>query len=74
MLGVPQDHLVRLLDERRLPFTKAGKHRRLRLQDVIAFREKRDSERRAALRDLSVLTEELGGYERELGESSETVF
>lgn len=66
LLKVSRQYLVRLLDEGRLSFTKTGKHRRLRIEDVLAFREKRDAERRAALRDLTELTEELGGYEREL--------
>ncbi len=66
LLNVSRQYLVRLLDEGRLSFTKTGKHRRLRIEDVLAFREKRDAERRAALRDLTELTEELGGYEREL--------
>jgi excisionase family DNA binding protein len=66
LLNVSRQYLVRLLDEGRLPFTKTGKHRRLRIEDVLAFRDKRDAERRAALRGLTELTEELGGYEREL--------
>lgn len=66
LLNVSRQYLVRLLDEGRLPFTKTGKHRRLRIEDVLAYRDKRDAERRAALRGLTELTEELGGYEREL--------
>jgi len=33
---------------------------------VLAFKAQRDGERKHALRDLSRLTEEFGGYEKEL--------
>jgi excisionase family DNA binding protein len=66
LLNVSRQYLVRLLDQRRIPFTKTGKHRRLRIEDVLEFKEKRDAERRAVLRDLTQITEELGGYDSEL--------
>lgn len=37
LLNVSRQYLVRLLDENRLPFRKTGKHRRLRIEDVLAF-------------------------------------
>lgn len=66
LVNVSRQYLVRLLDEGRIPYTKTGKHRRLRIDDVVAFKEKRDAERTNDLRDLSQLTQEFGGYEREL--------
>jgi hypothetical protein len=33
--------VVRLLDSSQLPFERVGTHRRLRLSDVLAYREKR---------------------------------
>lgn len=66
LLNVSRQYLVRLLDEKRLPFRKTGKHRRLRIADVLAFKAQRDKDRRAGLRELSQLTEEMGGYEAEL--------
>ncbi|MFZ5443784.1 MAG: helix-turn-helix domain-containing protein [Myxococcota bacterium] len=66
LLNVSRQYLIRLLDEGRIAYTKTGKHRRLRIEDVLAFKERRDAERRNALRDLSQLTEEFGGYDREL--------
>ena len=65
LLNVSRQYLVRLLDEGRLPFRKTGKHRRLRIEDVIAYGEKRDRDRRAGLRELSQLTQEFGGYDVE---------
>ena len=66
LLNVSRQYLVRLLDEGRIPFRKTGKHRRLRIQDVLAFKEERDKDRRAGLRALSRLTQDLGGYDAEL--------
>ena len=57
--------LVRLLDEGRMPCRKTGKHRRLRIKDVLAFKE-RDRDRRAGLRELSRLTQDFAGHDAEL--------
>lgn len=66
LLNVSRQYLVRLLDEGRVPFRKTGKHRRLRVEDVLAFKDQRDKDRRAGLRELSRLTQEFGGYDAEL--------
>ncbi|SRR5579883_660865 len=66
LLNVSRQYLVRLLDEKRIPFSKTGKHRRLRIEDVLAFKETRDRDRRAGLRELSQTTQEFGGYDAEL--------
>ena len=65
LLNVSRQYLVRLLDEGRIPFRKTGKHRRLRVEDVLSFKEKRDKDRRAGLRELSQITQEFGGYDAE---------
>ncbi len=44
-----RQYLVRLLDDGKLPYTKTGKHRRLRIEDVLTFKGKRDAERKASL-------------------------
>lgn len=66
LLNVSRQYLVRLLDEGRIAYRKTGKHRRLRIEDVLAFKETRDKDRRAGLRALSRMTEELGGYDDEI--------
>lgn len=65
LLHVSRQYLVRLLDENRIPFRKIGKHRRLLVEDVLAFKDTRDKDRAAGLRELSRLTQELGGYRAE---------
>jgi excisionase family DNA binding protein len=63
LLNVSRQYLVRLVDEGRIPYTRTGKHRRLRIEDVLEFKEKRDHERQATLAELTQLSEELDGYD-----------
>jgi excisionase family DNA binding protein len=66
LLNVSRQYLVRLLEEKRIPFRKTGKHRRLRIEDVLEFKERRDKDRRAGLRELSRMSQEFGGYDAEM--------
>lgn len=66
LINVSRQYLVRLLDEGRIVYTKTGKHRRLLIEDVLAFKAQRDAKRENQLHDLSNLTEEFGGYDKEL--------
>ena len=63
LLNVSRQYLVRLLEAGRIPFTKTGRHRRVRLKDVAAFRKLRDKERKRSLDKLTEMSEELGGYD-----------
>ncbi len=65
LLNVSRQYLVRLVDEGRIPSAKTGKHRRLRLADLLAFKAVRDKARKASLRALTRATEAAGGYEAE---------
>jgi len=66
LLNVSRQYVVRLVNEDRLPCTRTGKHRRLRMEDVLAFKRARDIERSRALAALTSLTEEFSGYDREM--------
>lgn len=55
--------LVTLLDRGEIPYHRVGTHRRLNLEDVLAYRELRAARRREKLRELTELSQQLaGGY------------
>ena len=63
LLNVSRQYLIRLLDANELPFSRTGgKHRRLRIEDVLAYKAKRDREREEGLDELAALTQDMGGY------------
>ncbi len=66
ILEISRQHLIELLEsgELPIPFRKVGKHRRLRAEDVINFKEKIDQQRLEALAQLAEQAQELKlGYE-----------
>ncbi|GHH46236.1 helix-turn-helix domain-containing protein [Streptomyces candidus] len=63
LLGVSRPTFVKILDEGKLPFSRPGRHRRVLLSDVLAYRDLRRSERRSGLDRLVELTEESGLYD-----------
>jgi excisionase family DNA binding protein len=67
VLGVSRPHLIKLLEDGTVPFYKVGKHRRLRLEDLLVYKERRDSERRETLDCVKKESEELGLYDMEDG-------
>jgi len=63
ILNFSRPFLIRLLDRDEIPYHRVGTHRRLRVEDVLAYREQRAAHRREKLRELTSLSEEVeGGY------------
>src|SRR5579863_10418598 len=62
-LGVSRPTLVKLLEEGAIPFEKPNRHRRVKLRDLLAFQEKRQAERRAALNQLTQEAGQAGLYD-----------
>jgi excisionase family DNA binding protein len=67
LLGISRSTLIRLLDENELPFDRLGdsRHRRLRLHDVISYRERKRADTRARLDELTRQAEEDGLHDVE---------
>lgn len=49
LLHVSRPFLIKLLEEGAIPHRKVGKHRRIRAEDVMAYKARDDREREAAL-------------------------
>lgn len=64
MLNVSRPHLVKLLESGALAFHKAGKHRRIRFVDLMAFKTEQDRASAQAMEALAKQAQELQlGYE-----------
>jgi len=63
LLGCSRPHLVKLLESGEIPFTKVGKHRRVKFEDVIDHKKKKREEREALLIEIMKGDEELGLYD-----------
>ena len=60
MLNVSRPFFIKLLDENVLPHRKVGKHRRIRMEDVMAYKASIDRERETVLDQLAREAQEQG--------------
>lgn len=62
-LGVSRQHLVDLLEQKKIPHHKVGTHRRVTFKDLLAYERTRDALRREALDQLAAAAEAAGVYD-----------
>ena len=60
LLDVPNSYFAKLLDDGEIPFVKSRRHRRVRADDLFAYKKKSDAIRSAALDDLMKRDAEMG--------------
>ncbi|WP_239406192.1 helix-turn-helix domain-containing protein [Frankia sp. Cj3] len=63
ILGVSRPTLVRLLESGEIPFEQPGRHRRVRLADVLAYHERARRHRAAGLDQMVADAEDAGLYD-----------
>ena len=63
LLGVSRPTLVRLLESGEMPFEKPGRHRRVRLADLLAYQQRSRRSRAALLDQMVADAEDAGLYD-----------
>ena len=63
LLGYSRLHLVKLLESGAIPYTKVGKHRRVKFEDVMTYKKQQKEEQRRLLREMMEKDEETGLYD-----------
>lgn len=55
LLNVSRPYLIKVLEKGDIPFVKVGRHRRIRAEDLFAYRAQRDQDRSEALAELAAM-------------------
>ncbi|MBD2249794.1 helix-turn-helix domain-containing protein [Nostoc parmelioides] len=63
LLNVSRPYLIKLLEQGEIPYMMVGTHRRVKFEDLMKYKQKRDTERRKSLDELIAESQELGFYE-----------
>lgn len=63
ILGCSRPHLVKLLEEGKISFTKVGKHRRIKFDDIMKYRSEMKAQQKQNIIDIMNLDEDTGLYD-----------
>lgn len=63
ILNVSRPYFIKLLENGEIPYRKTGTHRKIMMQDLMDYREKRNKNRKEKISELSQFSQELGLYD-----------
>lgn len=63
ILGCSRPYLIKLLEKGKIEYTKVGKHRRIKYEDVIEYKKKMKKEQKAHLIEIMHVDEDSGLYD-----------
>jgi excisionase family DNA binding protein len=63
ILNVSRTHVVKLLEQGEIPFERVTTHRRIKPEDLLAYKRRRDAEQERHLTELARVSNEIGLYD-----------
>lgn len=63
LLGCSRPHLIKLLEKGAIEYTKVGKHRRVKFEDIMSYKKQQKEKQRGLLREIMQADEETGLYD-----------
>lgn len=63
LLNVSRPYLIKLLENNEINYRKTGSHRKILMQDLMEYREKRNDNRKTKIEKLSQLSQEFNLYD-----------
>lgn len=63
ILGCSRPHLVKILEDGEIPFTKVGRHRRIMFEDVMKYKKKMKEQQKQYIKEIMSADEEDGLYD-----------
>ena len=73
LLNVSRPYLVKLLEQKEIPYIQVGNRRKVLAKDVFFYRQKRDADRREILREFSLGLQEDGLYDLDYDELNQII-
>jgi excisionase family DNA binding protein len=63
LIGCSRPHLIKLLEKGEIQFTKIGKHRRIRYEDIVKYKKEMKARQKQLLIEIMKSDEEAGLYD-----------
>jgi excisionase family DNA binding protein len=63
LLGCSRPHIVKLLEAGQIKYTKVGKHRRVKYEDIVDYKKSLKAKQKSTISEIMQLDEDLGLYD-----------